>query len=200
MRGTSFIPLPARRTVTAAAEMARERPEGPVVRVRAERLPRAVLMLGLFALSVVCLLQLQRRYATAGVLVSRCGSSRLCQARDMILRAKAALDNKAKAELMLLKVRAPCGPHRALRLLRAPSDRFRAWQSGQGSGMRVAAALVVDKPRGKAREQSGPCDAASQTRRPCRRRTPALAQQRRSRLGSKSATTTAARPRLKTRP
>ena len=107
----------------------------------------------LFALSVVCLLQLQRRYATAGVLVSRCGSSRLCQARDMILRAKAALDNKAKAELMLLKVRAPCGPHRALRLLRAPSDRFRAWQSGQGSGMRVAAALVVDKPRGKAREQ-----------------------------------------------
>ena len=107
--------------------MARERPEGPVVRVRAERLPRAVLMLGLFALSVVCLLQLQRRYATAGVLFSRCGSSRLCQARDMILRAKAALDNKAKAELMLLKVRAPCAPHRALRPLRAPSDRFRAW-------------------------------------------------------------------------
>ena len=79
----------------------------------------------LFALSVVCLLQLQRRYATAGVLVSRCGSSRLCQARDMILRAKAALDNKAKAELMLLKVRAPCAPHRALLPLRAPSDRFR---------------------------------------------------------------------------
>jgi hypothetical protein len=31
----------------------------------------------------------------------------------MILRAKAALDNKAKAELMLLKVRAPCAAHRA---------------------------------------------------------------------------------------
>ena len=38
-------------------------------------------------------------------------------------------------------------------MLRAPSDRFRSWQSGQGSGMRVAAALVVDKPRDKAREQ-----------------------------------------------
>lgn len=33
------------------------------------------------------------------------GCDRLCQARDMILNAKKALDNKAAAELMLLRVR-----------------------------------------------------------------------------------------------
>lgn len=35
------------------------------------------------------------------------GCDRLCQARNMILRAREALDNKAAAELMLLKVSAP---------------------------------------------------------------------------------------------
>ena len=34
------------------------------------------------------------------------GCDRLCQARNMIVKAKEALDNKAAAELMLLRVRA----------------------------------------------------------------------------------------------
>ena len=63
-------------------------------------------------LSVSVALMLVQHYGQDDALPSELVTSsascgRLCQAREMILRAKRSLDKKAQAELMLLKVRVP---------------------------------------------------------------------------------------------
>lgn len=80
--------------------------------------PAAAAVLGLCCVAVA----LQLRRGPAGDELVSSGCDRLCQARTMILRAKEALDNKAAAELMLLRVLARRPPQPVIAARPPPSS------------------------------------------------------------------------------